>query len=284
MLYQGFTILLSFADAGNDRIQRRDVATGAWTTVGTHGNTLDSPRAVASDGDAVYVATGNRVLRIGATATTAVSGPAPGFSAPGGLWVNGPYLYVSDTGHNRVVRQDRRNGAWTSFGEEGNGAGSFLGPLGLATNAAGDVLLVADQLNNRIERFGPPAPRSGGGVAVNVAPAAAPAPAFRLSAKVLSRSRRTGTVRLAVRCTQHCRVTVSGTVRIPGLHRHPPLRALSVSGQAGVSRKLRVRVPARERKRLHSKRARRHRATMRLSVLATNDGGKESRRTLIVRF
>ena len=274
------------ADAGNDRIQRRDGSTGAWTTVDTHGATLNSPRAVAADGDAVYVAAGNRVLRLTATGTTAVTAPGAGFENPGGLWVAGPYLYVSDTGNNRVVRQDRRTGTWVSFGDEGNGPGSFLGPLGLTTNSQGDVLFVADQLNNRIERFGPPAPRSSGSVtAVTVTPtAAAPTPAFRLRAKVLSKNRRAGTVRLAVRCTLRCQVTVSGRLRIPGRRGSQPLRVLRISGQPGVNRKLTLKLSASARKRLHRSRPGSRRASMKLSVLATNAAGNQARRTLTVRL
>ena len=258
-------------------------ATGAWSTVDTHGVVLDSPRAVAADSGGLYVAAGDSVLRVTATATTQIAGPG-GFDNPGGLWVAGQYLYVSDTANNRVLRQDRSTGSWVSFGEEGNGPGSFLGPLGLTTNAQGDVLLVADHLNNRIERFGPPAPRSSGGATpVTVAPTTAPAaPALRLTAKVLSRNRRTGTVRLRLTCTTRCSVTVSGRVRIPGLRRRPPVPVLRVSAQPGASRKVSVRVSSSTRKRL--RRIRGRRATIQLSVLATNAAGKQAKRSLSVRL
>src|SRR5213079_1725546 len=165
-------------------VQRRDAAMGSWSDVAGAG-TLAGPVAVAADAGALYVADGDRVLRVSAAATSAVAPPSGAFAAPGGLALAGPYLYVSDTGHDRVVRQDRRTGEWVSLGGEGNDLGSFLGPLGIAAGAAGDPVYVADQLNDRIERFGVP-PRRAATVAA-APPAAhanvAPAP-FRLRVRV----------------------------------------------------------------------------------------------------
>lgn len=49
-------------------------------------------------------------------------------------------VYTTDTANGRVLRLDPESGAWSAIGEDGE----FAGPNGLALNARGDALFVAD--------------------------------------------------------------------------------------------------------------------------------------------
>jgi DNA-binding beta-propeller fold protein YncE len=271
------------ADRGNDRIQKRDAGTGAWTTVSAQGHPLDAPSAVAAGEGGLYVADAGGVTRITATAADRVDGPAPGFAGPGGLWLTGQHLYVSDTGNNRVVRQDLRSGQWTTFGDEGNGAGTFLGPLGLATDPGESVLYVADQLNNRVERFSMSGPAVSGAVAPAVPGGKTPATPFRLRVTVAGRSLRRAMVRLAVRCSQRCGLKVTGSLLIPGARKRAKLPRLSRRLGANAVRILRLHAPASTRRLLRRATSRRT-PVVRLSLVAVNATGKRVTRSLKVRL
>ncbi|MEA2356987.1 MAG: hypothetical protein QOI62_247 [Solirubrobacteraceae bacterium] len=150
------------ADTGNARIQRRDPATGAWTTLATP--TLTGPSGVAATADAVYVAdTGaNRVLRVAGGTSTALPAPPGGLTAPTGLAAANGAVYVADTGASRVLRFVEGTSTWDVLGTEGTADGSFIAPHGLASDAAGATLVVADTGNDRLQRItltgAPPAP------------------------------------------------------------------------------------------------------------------------------
>lgn len=144
---------LLVADTGNHRIQRRDPATGTWTTLAVGGETLNRPTGVAAgaDGD-VYVAdTGAaRVLRV----ASGLAEPLPGtWAAPGGLALHGSDLYVADTGASLVLRQDVLTGAREVLGTEGPGLGEFVSPAGVAITPDGSTLVVADTGNDRVQRL-----------------------------------------------------------------------------------------------------------------------------------
>ncbi len=71
----------------------------------------------------------------------------------GGIAVAGEYVYVADSGNNRIERFDLSGNEPIEWGSKGEGPGQFSYPRGVAANA-GEVL-VADDDNHRIERFSP---------------------------------------------------------------------------------------------------------------------------------
>ncbi len=71
----------------------------------------------------------------------------------GGIAISGEYVYVADSGNNRIERFDLSGNEPIEWGSKGAGPGQFSYPRGVAANA-GEVL-VADDDNHRIERFGP---------------------------------------------------------------------------------------------------------------------------------
>jgi DNA-binding beta-propeller fold protein YncE len=279
------------ADSQNDRVVERNAVTGTWATVALHGEALSAPAAVAVDGSGeVYVADSARVLGVSSTATSELSAPEGGFDHPGGLWLNGSYLYVSDSGHNRVLRRDLRSGAWTAFGGEGGGDGSFVAPLGLATDSGGDVLYVADQLNNRVERFSM-SDRPPGAVTTSQPPAAAPASQSsplprgkRLRIKIVRHRLRRGVVQLTLRCSEACRLTVTGRLRLRGSARRLELRKATRLLRAGVNSKVRLHLTKRARRALRRSSARRRTLSARLSLVAVGRRGARARRTAAFRL
>jgi tripartite motif-containing protein 71 len=71
----------------------------------------------------------------------------------GGIAVSGEYVYVADSGNNRIERFNLSGGEPVAWGSKGEGPGQFSYPRGVAANAA--EVLVADDDNHRIERFSP---------------------------------------------------------------------------------------------------------------------------------
>jgi tripartite motif-containing protein 71 len=71
----------------------------------------------------------------------------------GGIAVAGNYVYVADSGNNRIQRFNLEGGEGIEWGAKGAGPGQFAYPRGVAANA-GEVL-VADDDNHRIEKFDP---------------------------------------------------------------------------------------------------------------------------------
>lgn len=71
----------------------------------------------------------------------------------GGIAVAGNYVYVADSGNNRIERFNLEGGEAMEWGTKGSGPGQFRYPRGLAANAS--EVLVADDDNHRIEKFDP---------------------------------------------------------------------------------------------------------------------------------
>jgi DNA-binding beta-propeller fold protein YncE len=69
----------------------------------------------------------------------------------GGIAITGNYVYVADSGNNRIQRFNLEGGEVMTWGTKGSGPGQFSYPRGVAANA-GEVL-VADDDNHRIEKF-----------------------------------------------------------------------------------------------------------------------------------
>jgi DNA-binding beta-propeller fold protein YncE len=266
------------ADTLNNRLQKRDSA-GTWSDVSVGGQ-LDQPRAVALDrAGNIYVADRTRVLKITGPDTTEITPPSGAFDQPAGLWATTTHLYVSDTGNDRVLRMNFATGQWESFGGDGPELGSFVVPAGLTTAPGANSLYVADQYNNRIQKF----------LFTRAAPAAAsqpipkasskPAvrdqtrPKLRLRARLRQRALRAGVVVLSLNCTEHCTFTALGRIAIHGRHKTFPLRRVKGQAVQGIRVKLRLKIPAKTRRRL--RRALLHKAllTAVVTVRAQDDAG-----------
>jgi tripartite motif-containing protein 71 len=71
----------------------------------------------------------------------------------GGIAVGGNYVYVADSGNDRIERFNLEGGEPIQWGSFGDGPGQFSYPRGVAANAS--EVLVTDDDNHRIEKFGP---------------------------------------------------------------------------------------------------------------------------------
>jgi DNA-binding beta-propeller fold protein YncE len=71
----------------------------------------------------------------------------------GGIAVAGNYVYVADSGNDRVERFNLEGGEPLEWGSKGSEPGQFNYPRGVAANA-GEVI-VSDDDNRRVEKFGP---------------------------------------------------------------------------------------------------------------------------------
>ena len=71
----------------------------------------------------------------------------------GGIAVAGEYVYVADSGNNRIERFNLEGEEPIEWGEYGSEPGQFSYPRGIAANAT--EVLVADDDNHRIEKFSP---------------------------------------------------------------------------------------------------------------------------------
>jgi tripartite motif-containing protein 71 len=69
----------------------------------------------------------------------------------GGIAVTGNFVFVADSGNNRIERFDLEGGEPLVWGTKGSGPGEFSYPRGVAANE--HELLVADDDNHRIEKF-----------------------------------------------------------------------------------------------------------------------------------
>ncbi len=71
----------------------------------------------------------------------------------GGIAVYGSYVYVADSGNDRIERFNLEGGEALEWGSYGTGPGQFSYPRGVAAN--GSEVLVTDDDNHRIEKFTP---------------------------------------------------------------------------------------------------------------------------------
>jgi DNA-binding beta-propeller fold protein YncE len=158
------------ADSGNNRIELLDAALGTPVQLPYHQptGTFSSPAGVAVDAQgSIYVAdTGNnRIQKLGLdrtggsytwtpTAQWGSAGTGAGqFNAPTGVAVDSSgYVYVSDSGNNRVQVFTGNGTFLAQWGAAGTGPGQFGSPRGVATDAAGNVW-VGDKDNNRVQKF-----------------------------------------------------------------------------------------------------------------------------------
>jgi sugar lactone lactonase YvrE len=145
---------LLVADTRNNRVQRRDPATGAWSLVP---GTFARPSDVAvDDAGRVYVAeiAAGRVQILEPDGTT--KAVIDGLAAPEGVAVDSAgRVYVADTRRDRVLIYRPAGDGYEleqQLGGRGAAPGRFKLPVGLAVDADG-ALYVADAYNNRIQKF-----------------------------------------------------------------------------------------------------------------------------------
>lgn len=90
----------------------------------------------------------------------ATASSVPHLSHPEGLAIDQrgtsvqKWMYLVDTGNDRVVKLGTGGHYLGSWGSRGTGPGQFQQPEGIAVDQRGDVY-VADTGNNRIQKFGP---------------------------------------------------------------------------------------------------------------------------------
>jgi YD repeat-containing protein len=114
---------------------------------------------------------GNETLEVCTTVTKCREGIAGSHGGqlanPVGIAVSpiSGFLFVTDTGNNRVEVFTPAGGYLTQFGVAGTGNGQLKFPEGAAINSSGEVYVV-DDLNHRIEKW-TPAPRPGNEAAKN---------------------------------------------------------------------------------------------------------------------
>jgi tripartite motif-containing protein 71 len=151
------------ADTRNDRLQRLDPVTGAWTAVG--GFVRPTAVAVLDDGKLA-------VVELGADPTTDAGGAAgkgrlvvlapdgtrlassDGLDRPEGVASDGHGgVLVSETQRDRILAFGLVDGQLVRAGEVG---GRFTRPMGMDIDPGGR-LLVADTYANRVVRFAAPA-------------------------------------------------------------------------------------------------------------------------------
>ncbi|HRU38994.1 MAG TPA: hypothetical protein P5511_03885, partial [Candidatus Goldiibacteriota bacterium] len=158
------------ADTGNNRIQVFDKYANYITQWGRYGraeNEMNSPSGIAV-ASAVYVAdTGNnRVLKFSldgvplAVWGSYTGGTGPGmFRSPSSVAVSyedcAEYVYVADTGNNRIQKFTSDGGFIAAWGglSAGTAPGMFNNPQGISAHRSGKYVLVADTGNNRIQKF-----------------------------------------------------------------------------------------------------------------------------------
>jgi tripartite motif-containing protein 71 len=82
-------------------------------------------------------------------------GSSQNFTRPpgGGIAVSGNYVYVADSGNDRIERFNLQGGEPLAWGTKGSAPGQFSYPRGVAANES--EVIVSDDDNHRIEQFNP---------------------------------------------------------------------------------------------------------------------------------
>lgn len=166
------------ADAGGHRVWHLDqqgTVVGGWGGYGVDLGQFNEPWDVAVDADGnVYVADtwNHRIQKFDSQGTPLLSWgrlaqvelyDVTGYGAfygPRGIAVGpGGYVYVADTGNNRIQVFDDGGGYLRAFGGSGDGPGQLREPVGIAVSTSGEVF-VADTWHRQIQVF------DAGGIAV----------------------------------------------------------------------------------------------------------------------
>jgi hypothetical protein len=153
-------------DSDNHRVQKfTDTGTflSKWGSNGSGDGQFNFPLGVAVDGSGnVYVAdySNHRIQKFTDTGTFLTKWGSNGsgdgqFDGPVAVAVEGGNVYVTDTGNNRIQRFTDTGTFLTKWGSSGGGNGQFNLPFGVAVDGGGNVY-VADQINDRIQKFACP--------------------------------------------------------------------------------------------------------------------------------
>lgn len=119
---------------------------------------FSSPRDVAVDDYYLYVTewAEHRILKLNKLTgekidSFGVHGEADSnLIYPCGITVDIYYIYVTEFGNNRINKFSKDGEHIKVFGEEGDGAGQFQGPMGITMDGMGN-LYIADTRNNRVQ-------------------------------------------------------------------------------------------------------------------------------------
>jgi len=151
-------------DRFNNRIQKFD-STGAFLmkfgSAGAGDGQFNGVTDINVYGSDIYVveSTNKRVQKFDSAGNFLMkfgtSGSGDGqFNSPSGMWIDADgYIYVADTVNNRIQKFDSSGNFLAKFGTAGSGAGQFTFPTDVETNAAGDLVFVADTYNHRIQVY-----------------------------------------------------------------------------------------------------------------------------------
>jgi len=132
---------------------------------GTGSTQLNRPQGMVMDStDHLYVTdTGNnRIVKCDATGAVGAaitctalfgsSGTTTGqFSSPHSISTDNTYLFIADTGNNRIQRCTMDGVTCTAWGQLGNANGRYSSPQGITYNSGDGNVYVADTGNNRIQ-------------------------------------------------------------------------------------------------------------------------------------
>lgn len=136
----------------------------SWETSTAANYAFSSPWQVAVDlAENVYVAdTGHAQVVVFNSSGSLVETIGPGLANPRGVAVcnsctgpNPPYIYISDSGNNRIVKVDASGNFITAWGGFGTGSGQFAAPAMISIDQSDNYIYVADQGNARVQKFSP---------------------------------------------------------------------------------------------------------------------------------
>ncbi|MBM3294925.1 MAG: PEGA domain-containing protein [Candidatus Aminicenantes bacterium] len=153
--------LIYIADSGNGRVKKHGPDGAFLAAFAVPGN----PRSVAVGlGGKMFVIVGRKILRLSPDGglEAALEGEAE-FKDPRGLSVDASGLvFVADAVRQSIVKMDANGTVVSTWGGEGLGPGQLAGPVGVAVDAQGRVVVV-ERDNNRIQVFSPGGGRIGAG-------------------------------------------------------------------------------------------------------------------------
>ena len=177
------------------------------------------------------------------------------------------------------------------IGSEGPALGSFLGPTAVVTSPDGRTLYVADQYNNRIQRFVLEVPQrsSGGRAASTPSPRSTTnrdrlRPKLRLRARLRQRALKRGAVLISINPTERCLAAATGRIEIRRVRRALRLRGVKRELQPGVRVTLALRIPKKAHRKISRALKLGRRVTAIVAVTARDhagNAGKDSRRIRI---
>ncbi len=153
-------------DNGNNRVQKftsSGVYITQWGVFGTAAGQFSSPGGIAVHADSVYVIDGNnRLQKFSTTGVYITEWGAPGQfhiqPAQGGIVYNvlgvskTGDVFVADNGDYNVKVYTSSGNFITQWGTQGNGAGQFNNPIGVAVDSVGRVFVI-DKNNSAVSVF-----------------------------------------------------------------------------------------------------------------------------------